>query len=206
MKAIFYGLFICMINMSCTPEGTMRTWSSDQYYDRQFKKILALGMVNNVTLRNDVENEMVFAASKYHLQVTNGMSLFPPELGKPFEDIERTKARLRDKGFDGIITVALIDIRAERYIGPEASYEPLVYYDRFRNYYYRTYDLVYRPGYYSAISKYFIETNFYELAEGKLVWSGRSEVFDHGELDTYASSFSRRLFKELIREGVISAP
>lgn len=182
----------------------MRTWSSSQDYDRKFEKVLVMGLVNDVTLRSDVESELVFAAGKINLKAANGMSLFPPELGKPFEDIERVKARLREKGFDGIITVALIDIRAERYRASQVSYEPLVYYDRFRNYYYRTYDLVYRPGYYSAYSKYFIETNFYELKGGTLVWSGRSEIFDYGELEHFSPAFAKSLFKELLKEEVIA--
>jgi hypothetical protein len=45
------------------------------------------------------------------------MAIFPPELGKPFVDIERVKSQLLDKGFDWILTVALIDIKAERYFG-----------------------------------------------------------------------------------------
>ena len=131
------------------------------------------------------------------------MSIFPPELGKPFEDIERAKARMRDKGYDGVLTVALIDIKAERYVPSDVNYEPLIYYDRFRNYYYRTYELVYRPGYYSQYSRYFIETNFYELKTGSLVWSGRSRVFDPGEFDSFIQDHSKVLFKELKVYGVI---
>ncbi|MEP3389502.1 MAG: hypothetical protein ABJO02_15020 [Reichenbachiella sp.] len=192
-----------LLLFSCAPEG-MRTWSSSQDYDRKFEKVLIMGLVNDVTLRSDIESDVVLAAGKSNLKAANGMSMFPPELGKPFEDIERVKARLREKGFDGIITVSLIDIRAERYREAQVSYEPLVYYDRFRNYYYRTYDLVYRPGYYSAYSKYFIETNFYELKGGTLVWSGRSEIFDYGELESFAPQFAKRLFKELVKEQVIA--
>lgn len=204
MKVRISFLLILLIGVACTPEGTMRTWSSSQEYDRKFGKVLVMGLVNDVTLRSDIESDLVYAAGKNNLKAANGMSLFPPELGKPFEDIERVKSRLRDKGFDGIITVSLIDIRAERYREAQVSYEPLVYYDRFRNYYYRTYDLVYRPGYYSAYSKYFIETNFYELKGGSLVWSGRSEIFAYGELDSFAPGFAKRLFKELINEQIIA--
>lgn len=75
----------------------MRTWSSSQEYDRKFEKVLIMGLVNDVTLRSDIESDLVFAAGKINLKTANGMSMFPPELGKPFEDIERVKSRLRDK-------------------------------------------------------------------------------------------------------------
>lgn len=69
-----------------------------------------------MNLRGDLENEVVLAARNVESKSLDGMAIFPPELGKPFVDIERVKSQLRDKGFDWILTVALIDIKAERYI------------------------------------------------------------------------------------------
>jgi hypothetical protein len=203
---IFKWLFVALpviYFFGCSPTINMRTWSSTEDYDKQFKKLLVMGLVNNVNLRNDVENEVVHAARKAELLSVNGMSLFPPELGKPFEDTERVKSRLREGGFDGIITVTLIDIQSERYIPPNSQYRPLVYYDRFRNYYYQTYELVYKQGYYAGSTRYFIETNLYELAQGKLVWSGRSASFEPLELENNLPKYASTLFDEFKREGII---
>ena len=202
IKTTLFLIFTQLLT-SCSPEGYMRTWSSNKEFDNQFSSLMVLGMINDVILRNDIENEVVFAAKKNNLKATNGMSMFPPEMGKPFEDVEKFKSKLRDKGFDGILTIALIDIKEERYIAPEMDYQPFGYYDRFRNYYFRTYDLVYRPGYFRQTSKYFIETNFYELKTGGLVWSGRSMLFSPSEIDAFTLRYSKNLFKELIKEGII---
>lgn len=185
------------------PEGLMRTWSTTEDYDRKFNNILVMGLINNVNLRNEVENEVVFTGRKFDLRCVNGMSMFPPELGKPFEDVERAKERMRKDGFDGVVTVTLVDINEPRYIPPETAYSPLVYYDRFGNYFFRTYDLVYRPGYFTRNTNYFIETNFYELKVGKLVWSGRSTIFPPAELATYLPNYAKGLFKELKIERII---
>ncbi len=200
----FFTLLTLVTLYGCAPSNLMRTWSTTDEYDKKFTKIMVMGLVNDVTFRSDVEAEVVAAARNINLQANKGINMFPPELGKPFEDVERVKSRLRDNGFDGVLTVALIDIKEERYIEPELNYEPLIYYDRFRNYYYRTYDLVYRPGYFSINSQYFIETNFYELKGGKLVWSGRSQVLQAAEVDTYLPIYGKALFKELKLEGIIS--
>jgi hypothetical protein len=111
---------------------------------------------------------------------------------------------LQETGFEGIITVAIIDIAAERYVGPETKYVPLVYYDRFTNYYYRTEALVYKPGYFSLHTRYFLETNLYELKAGKLVWSGRSFAFDPQDVERTVPKYANKLFKELQKEGVIA--
>ena len=189
---------------SCASTDHVRDWSSSEEYDRHFRNLMIMGLVNKVSLRNEVEYEVTEAAHKIGLKATNSMAMFPPELGKAFDDTERIKVRLQENGFDGILTVAIIDVSAERYVKPETKYVPLVYYDRFTNYYYRTEALVYKPGYFSLQSRYFMETNLYELKAGKLVWSGRSFAFDAQELERTLPSYAKKLFKELSKEGVIA--
>ena len=204
-----YMVFSVIISLlvllnSCASTDHVRDWSSSEEYDRLFGNLMIMGLVNKVSLRNEVEYEVTEAAHKIGLKATNSMAMFPPELGKPFDDTERIKVRLQEKGFDGILTVAIIDVSAERYVKPETKYVPLVYYDRFTNYYYRTEALVYKPGYFSLQSRYFMETNLYELKAGKLVWSGRSFAFDAQELERTLPSYAKKLFKELLKEGVIA--
>ncbi|WP_420316198.1 hypothetical protein [Ekhidna sp.] len=203
MKSKLLFLSIIFSLNSCVPEGLMRTWSTTEEYDKQFNSILVMGLINNVNLRNEIENDVVYTGRKFDLRCTNGMSMFPPELGKPFDDVERAKERMRQNGFDGVITVTLVDVNEPRYIPADLAYAPLVYYDRFGNYFFRTYDLVYRPGYFTRDTKYFIETNFYELKVGKLVWSGRSTIFRPDELSRYLPTYSKGLFKELKLQRII---
>lgn len=196
-------LVLPILLAGCLPEGYMRTWSTDQPYDRQFKNLMIMGLVEDVSLRNQLEMAVVDQADRVGLQSRNGLSMFPPELGKPFEDVERFRGRLREKGFDGILTITLIDVKAERYTEPQVTYEPLIFYNKFGNYYFRTYDLVYQKGYVTRYSRYFLETNFYELNEGKLIWSGRSAVFEPETIDAFSVSYARGLFRELFQENVI---
>lgn len=195
-RLLFLGLCIYVLG-SCASQQSIRSWQSSEDLLRSFDKIAVFGMANSTTIRTELESEIVSSARKQDINAVNGMSLFPPELGKPFEDIERVKSRLKEKAFDAIMTVAIIDESAPRYIKPETTYEPLLYYDRFRNYYYKTYALVYRPGYFSTSSRYFLETNFYELSSGELIWSGRSRVFEAVEFESYLTGYAKRLFREL---------
>ena len=198
-----FGLVLMLTLQSCVTQSLMGTWQSDRDFAGDIDKVLIMGLINNVTLRSEVENRVLDAANKASVTATNGMSMFPPELGRPFDDIERVKTRLRDRGFSAIMTVALIDVRAQRYVGSTTTYEPLIFYDRFRNYYYRTYELVYTTGYFAQSTNYFAEINLYELNEGKLLWSGRSAVFAPHELDATLPRVSNDLFKELKRVGLI---
>ena len=196
-------IFLVVLLQGCVSSQMLFTWVTEEPLEGPYSNVMILGLVNNVGLRNDVESEFVYAAQKIKLKVGNGMSMFPPEMGKPFDDIERTKARLREKGYDAVLTTAVIDVRAERYVAPEANYEPMVFYDRFRNYYYRTYELVYRPGYVSVSSSYYLETNLYDLKTGLLIWSGRSKVFEHAEMNDFLQGYSYDIFRELTDKKII---
>lgn len=192
-----------IIMNSCSTTNHVRDWSSSDVFDRKFNKILIMGLVNKTSLRFDLEREGVIAARKVNLTSIKGMSMFPPELGKPFEDLERVKDRLQEREFDAILTMAIIDVTAERYIAPERKYVPLVYYNQFGNYYYRTYSVVYKKGYFSLESKYFLETNLYELKTGTLVWSGRSVTFNPHDFERFVPKYAKNLFKELQNGGII---
>lgn len=189
---------------SCASTDQVRDWRSSEDYDQSYKKVLIMGLVNKVSLRTDIEYEVTDAARKAGLKAVNSMSMFPPQLGNPFDDLEHLKTTLREKDFDGILTVSFIDVSEERYVGPNTEYIPLVYYDRFSNYYYRTRALVYKPGYSTLQTRYFLETNLYELKVGKLVWSGRSFAFDAGELESIVPKYANRLFKKLQIGGIIA--
>ncbi len=202
-------LFSAMILLSFTPLATLvlqaqlRTWSTEDIPATQFKKIIVLGLNEDLLTRDKIEGELAKAAHKKGLLAVEGILMFPPELGKPIVDFEQTRANLRSKGFDGLITVTLIGTSAKRYIPPSSTYEPLIYYNRFGNYYTRTYALVHTGGYEVQDIKYFLEVNLFELEEGRLIWSGRSYAFEQEAMNSSLGSFAKKLFKELRNLGLI---
>jgi len=201
---IFWIFLLAIILMnSCATKDIVRDWNSGEEHKRNVESIMIMGLVNQVSLRSDIEYEMSNAAHKIGLKATNSMRIFPPELGKPFDDTERIKVRLQERGIDAILTVAIVDIKAERYVGPEKTYVPLAYYDRFTNYYYRTEAVVYKPGYFTLQTRYFLETNLYEVKGGKLIWSGRSYVFDPQDVEKIVPKYAKKLFKEMLTAGII---
>jgi hypothetical protein len=189
---------------SCATNDIVRDWNSTEEPKQNIESIMIMGLVNQVSLRSDTEYEMADAARKTGLKPTISMTMFPPQFGKPFDDTERIKERLQERGIDAILTVAIIDIKAERYVGPEKTYVPLVYYDRFTNYYYRTEAVVYKPGYFTLQTRYFLETNLYEVKSGKLIWSGRSYAFDPQDFESFLPKYAKRLFKELGKTDITS--
>ncbi len=192
-------LFIIILQFSPYKlQAQLRVWETKEAYDSKFSKIMVLGLTEDVLIRDNLEVELVKAAEKRGLNAVESIFFFPPSLGKPFEDAVQTRNNLVKKGFDGLLTATIIGTSATRYIPPSSSYQPFVYYNVFRNYYYQTYALVTTPGYITQETKYFIETNLYSMNDGKLIWSGRSYAFDQEEYKDQIHKFSKKLFKELI--------
>jgi hypothetical protein len=202
---VFFGVVIFTLIMmnGCNTNYHLRTWRSVNDFDRSFNKILIAGLIHNESYRSYVERELLSAARRVNLTGTNSMRMFPPEVDRPFEDIDTVLVRLKERGFGAILTVAIIDTTAARYIPPERTYVPREYYNRLKNYYYRTYEVVYKPGYFGLEDRYFLETNLFDVETGALIWSGRSYTFLTQDLEFFLPRYSRKLFKELQKSGII---
>jgi hypothetical protein len=109
------------------------------------------------------------------------------------------------RGIDAILTVAIIDVKAERYVRPET---------KLMCHWLTTTGLqtiITERKHWSisqAIStlqaRYFLETKSLRSEKaGKLVWSGRSYVFDPQDVERFVPKYAKKLFKEMLTAGII---
>ena len=63
---VFWALLATLILMnSCATKDIVREWDSGKDYEQNIDRILIMGLVNLLSLRNDVEYDMVDAANKF---------------------------------------------------------------------------------------------------------------------------------------------
>jgi hypothetical protein len=79
--------------------------------------------------------------------------------------------KLKKDGFDGVILMRLKEVEKT------TSYTPGISYGGW--YGYRSYS----PGYYSQDKTFMVETNFYSVTEGKLMWSGTTTTLNPTSLE-----------------------
>jgi hypothetical protein len=118
---------------------------------------------------------------------------------------EQMDDAIRKSGCDAVFTLALLDIRTEYHYVPGTAYAPVNYgfYGSYYGYYNFYYPQVYSPGYYSQEKVYFVESNFYDIASGKLLWSVQSESYEPSGLKSWFNSYSYLLINHLKKEGLI---
>jgi len=154
-----------------------------------------------------VEDRLAGIISSRGQKVVVSSAVFPPNLSisENFtrEDMAAAIART---GCDAVLTVAQLDVKTVESYHPGSVYYPMSYgmYGSYYGYYNYYYPRIYTPGYYSTDRTYYIETNFYDLAEDRLLWSIQSEAYNPTSLDSWFDRYASDLLNELEKEGLIT--
>jgi len=199
----FGVLAILLLSISCSSTQLISSWKAPESQDRKFDKVLVIGLMSNKdrNLRENVEN---IITEQLRAKGINAGSAFAEYGPKTFEGLKEEEAikTLRSKGYDGAITVALLDKRKERAYNPGMmGVYPNPY--RFWGYYNSMYMRVYEPGYYAVSNRFMLEANIYDLKADKLVYSAQTRSVDPASPQSLATEFSNKIFEDMNKKGVI---
>jgi hypothetical protein len=101
----------------------------------------------------------------------------------------------------------LLDKTKERYYVPaQINYSPYVIYrNRFWRYYTTMYDRIYTPGYYTVETKYFWESNFYDMDSKQLLYSVQTRSFDPSSTESLAHEYGQLIVSNMVKSKILSA-
>lgn len=206
--ATFFGsaVLLIMANSCGTSTLVTGTWEKPMVTET-YENILVTALVPTTSSRSAIERSMVANLRGEGTDASQSIDVIPPRL---IEDDDKKReiqnAILRD-GFDGILTVSLIDRDTEtRYVRGSGMYRPYPYYSfygSFWGYYDYWYPRFYEPGYYVENKVYYMETNLYDAETEDLVWSAQSETYDPVDLESFAEDFAEEIVDELKEQGLI---
>ncbi len=176
---------------ACASTSIVESWKAPEAGPLRFKKVLALAIVKNESLRGRAEDAL--QSNLRGVQAVQGYKLIgAAELG----DLERLKERLRQEGFDGVVALRLDSSRQE--MSWTSTSMPL---ESFWGYY----NTSYPPAELTADTIVRVEIKIYSLAEDKLMWAGVSESFNPKDAQQLVSEIVAAAGKELRRQGLIAA-
>jgi len=214
---------VCFIALfySCTSTLLTSSWTKEGYTAQTYKKILVFAIASKTSSRASVENAMVAEFRKQGYNASSSLSVFPdsPNMPAPDQMIpkEQLAQKLKDNHVDGLLVLSLLDVKKEEvyvqgqtYTEPQTVYHPNGYYNRYNGYYgdyYGYYSTVYNtvtePGYYEEQTTYYLESNFYNVAQAGLVWSGQSEAVDPANLGKGSKDWATEVVGGLTYDKVI---
>lgn len=207
ISLIALSTFLVLVVSCGTTSYITSSWKAPDIQPKKYGKIVVLGLVNDVdrTIREKLEQHIVGDLNTLGYTAVCSCEEYNP---KAFEDLteEQSINKLKNAGVDAVLTVVLLDkTREAQYFPGEISYTPYaIYQNRFYGYYRTMYTRVYTPGYYVIDTKYFWESNLYDLSSDKLLYSAQSRSFDPANAESMGHSYGKMIVKDMLEKNVLS--
>jgi hypothetical protein len=178
----------------CNDVKMTNTWKDPQFEGPiKFQKTVTLCIHPDPTIRRIVEDEMVKQIGAD--RAVAGYAVLSEDDRK---DVNKVKAKLQAAGIDGAVTLKLAGARSEtgydQAIGGEAPFYD--YYDR---------SGAFMSSQESAYSDTIIavQTHIYSVTEGKLLWSGTTELTNPTDARQIVASLAKTVTAELKKEKLL---
>ena len=209
MKLKFtYALLIGSLLFGCTSSSKITvSWISPEALSAgPYQSFFVMVLAENMSTSFDVEDRMAQTITSRGKKAVLSSSVFPPNLADTLNFGRKEMAEaIKRTGCDGVFVIAVLDVLKTETYHPGSSYYPMNYgmYGSYYGYYNYYYPQVYSPGYYSSDRTYYIETNFYDVASDKLLWSIQSEAHNPSSIESWFNEYSYQILSELKKEGLI---
>jgi hypothetical protein len=196
-----------VMSFGCNTSKITNSWKSDNTADYKFKKILVLGLIreSDRTLQQNMENHLVEDLLRRGYKAESALTEYGP---KAFDKMDEEAAigKIKNTGVDAVITIVLLDKKKERkYIPGNLFFSPYgYYYNHFWGYRSTLYNRIYEPGYYVTDTKYFWESNLYDMETQKLVYSVQTQSFDPSNSESMGHEYGQIIVKDMIRNNILN--
>jgi len=203
MKTNTFSIIIIasMVIASCTTTHITSSWKEPgkQVSINKLNKVLVLALFRDETNRRKAEDEMV---TYLNGKGVVSYSYLDDNLNKKDEEAIRTQ--IKADGFDGAVTMRLVDVDKDKVYTPGNITTYPTYYRNFSGYYSRNWRYYSTPGYYSTTKTFTVETNVYSIKEDKIIWTGITKTTDPEGVQKMTEEIVKVVYKKMIQEGFIS--
>jgi hypothetical protein len=158
------------------------------------QRVVTLFQGQNITLRRVAEDRLAHDFVKRGVEATPSYAIFE---NQDVSNLDAVKAKLRDMGYDGIVTMRIADRETS------VEYSPSSFDDPWGSWGYAGvgYGGWYGPGYAYTETTYRVEANAYSLQTGQLVWSGTTKSVDPSPKEL-VNGTSKIISGELTKRGL----
>lgn len=196
-----------LIAAGCSSSSRITSsWKAENVQPREYKKVLVLGLMNvpDRTMREKMEMHLVGELKALGYNAVCACEEFGP---KAFDNMTEEAAvdELKNEGIDAVLTVVLLDKQKERRYEPgNIYYSPYgYYYNRFWGYRRTLFLRIHEPGYYVSDTKYFWESNLYEMPGQQLVYSVQTQSFNPDNADMLGNEYAKLIIKNMVKHNVL---
>jgi hypothetical protein len=199
--------FAALLLTGCTPTTNLTaTWTADRATSYDLDRVAVVGLSGQRAYGGNFEMELADDLREEGIQAVPSRTMLPQDYNPGETDRETMIKMLDEQNIDGVMIVSIRHVEDESYYVPgETYYQPEYYYNTLYDYYVRSYDTVYDPGYYLDTQEYYVETNIYDVIDGedKLIYSAQSMTFDPRNLNQLSTSLAEEIMDDLANKAII---
>lgn len=205
MKWVF--VILLLVLLGCSTSRITSSWKVENTTPQKYNKIMVLGLIKETdrSMQEGMENHLVGDLQALGYNAVSSLREYGP---KAFENMNEEAAinKIRDNGVDAVLTVVLLDKEKERkYVPGNTYYSPYgYYYNRFWGYRTTLYHRIYEPGYYVTDTRYFWESNLYDMSNQKLVYSVQTQSFDPASSESLAHEYGQMIVNDMVKNRVVA--
>jgi hypothetical protein len=195
-----------LFSLACNSSKITSSWKAPNIVAQKFNKIMVLALVQESDRRvpEKMEEHLMNDLLELGYPAVSAIHEFGP---KVFDKLDESAAisKLKGSGVDAVLTVVLLDKQKEnKYVPGHVYYSPyVVYSNRFWGYRTTLYNRIYEPGYYVTNTKYFWESNLYDMATQKLIYSAQTESFDPGNAENMSHEYGLLIVGNMVKKNVL---
>jgi hypothetical protein len=185
----------------CASTKLSEAWVDSSYTGGPLESVLVVGLSENVRRRGLFEEELT---SRFNSRGVSALASMGVVASNESLDEESIKKKARELGMKSVIVTKLLSVDKEQYYVPGTPYTPYYGYGRGAyGYYDRAYIRDYNPGYLAEYEIVNLETNLYEVATDKLIWSAASQTIDPQSVEKVVQRLSGEIIDDLTKRGLL---
>jgi len=208
------AIVIMAIMTGCSSLSLVNSWKDPAATTKQYRKLLVVGIAEKMQMRQVFEEVFASEVSK---KGANGIASYTLTGVRDKPSRAMLEEAVKKSGADGVITTRLADMKENRqgrtgfvvtdrgFTNPAFSGDDLYPVNLFDFYggsvSYATFE--HKAVDITMSTKVAIETNLFDAATGRLVWSGTTSVTDPKGLITVSRELADTVVKEMVKDGLM---
>lgn len=207
MKRMKWLSVAMLLVAGCTSSKITSSWKTEHPVSGNYNKILIVGLIRDTdrTLQENMENHLAGDLQSLGYNAVSALKEYGP---KAFDKMSEEAAieKFKGGGIDAVLTIVLLDKEKERrYVAGHLNYSQYeYYYNRFWGYYGAMSRRIYEPGYYVIDTRYFWESNLYDMKTQQLIYSVQTQSFDPASSEKLGHEYGQLIVKNMVKNNVVN--
>lgn len=208
MRTINYVfiLAVVLVFISCgSSQKVLSSWvNKEELKGKKYSKVFIAVLTQSASSKTILEYDLAATLNEQGYQTVKSTDALSGSFrDNPNLTKDDVLAKVRETNCDVILTVTLLDSKTETRYVPGTSvyayyapYPAYGYYGGFGTYFGYYAPAIYSSGYYTTDKTYFLESNLFDAATEKILWSVQSSTYNPDNIKEFSSRYCKLLVSQ----------